>query len=99
MMKRSHLFALLILLLAPAAQAYIPPYWMILSRTAQNHGKGAYIVDQDVTFSAVAPPGPSGAAANAPANVASSASAPANPTSSLMTHEHWTILNEPNMRL
>ncbi len=31
--------------------AYIPPYWMIMSRTADNHGKGLYVIDQDVVFS------------------------------------------------
>ena len=31
--------------------AYIPPFWMILSRTAGNHGWGTYQVEQDVIFS------------------------------------------------
>ncbi len=34
-----------------SAHAHIPPYWMILSRTADNHGKNTYLVDQDVVFS------------------------------------------------
>lgn len=33
-----------------SSQAYIPPYWMIMSRTSDNHGKGIYLVDQDVIF-------------------------------------------------
>lgn len=32
------------------AQAYIPPYWMILSRSAETHGHGVYLIDQDVVF-------------------------------------------------
>ena len=41
----------LFIFLSPTfAHAYIPPYWMILSRTAQNHGHGAYIVDEDVAL-------------------------------------------------
>jgi hypothetical protein len=32
--------------------AYIPPYWMIMSRVAENHGKGMYVVDQDLIFPA-----------------------------------------------
>jgi hypothetical protein len=30
--------------------AYIPPYWMVLSRLADNHGKGHYQIDQDIAF-------------------------------------------------
>lgn len=37
-------------LLPNLASAYIPPYWMILSRTADNHGHGVYEIDQDVVF-------------------------------------------------
>jgi hypothetical protein len=33
-----------------AAWAYIPPYWMILSRTADNHGHGVYQIEQEVAF-------------------------------------------------
>jgi hypothetical protein len=40
----------LILLLAPTLWAYIPRFWLILSRTAENHGKGMYLIDQDVVF-------------------------------------------------
>ena len=32
-------------------QAYIPQFWMILSRTAENHGRGFYQIEQDVIFS------------------------------------------------
>lgn len=37
--------------LSSSAFAYIPPYWMILSRTADNHGKNFYSIDQTVVFS------------------------------------------------
>lgn len=33
------------------AFAYVPPYWMILSRVADNHGKNIYLVEQKVVFS------------------------------------------------
>ncbi len=48
----SQMFAstIVLLLLAIPARAYIPPYWMILMRTAKNHGNGAYIVNEDVSF-------------------------------------------------
>jgi hypothetical protein len=39
-----------LLCLSVSAWAYIPPYWMILSRTADNHGHGVYQVDQEVAF-------------------------------------------------
>lgn len=39
------------LFLITPAHAYIPPYWMIMSRTADNHGKNTYLVNQDVQFS------------------------------------------------
>lgn len=32
------------------AAAYIPDYQMILSRTAENHGRGGYVIEQDVVF-------------------------------------------------
>lgn len=48
-MKKLFLFSVLIFT-TTAAWAYIPPYWMIMSRTADNHGKGPYRVDQDVVF-------------------------------------------------
>lgn len=38
------------------AWAYIPPYWMIMSRTAESHGKGMYMIDQDVIFPGEAEP-------------------------------------------
>lgn len=44
------LVALFVFILPLFAWAYIPPYWMILSRTADNHGKGIYVIDQDVVF-------------------------------------------------
>ena len=31
--------------------SYIPKFWMILSRTAENHGRGFYKIEQDVVFS------------------------------------------------
>lgn len=36
--------------ISSAAFAYIPPYSMIMSRTAENHGRGTYVLDQDVTY-------------------------------------------------
>jgi hypothetical protein len=36
--------------LSLSAFAYIPPYWMVMSKTAEQHGKGIYYVDQDVVF-------------------------------------------------
>jgi hypothetical protein len=36
--------------LAGAAAAYIPDYHMIMSRTAENHGRGIYQIEQDVVF-------------------------------------------------
>ncbi|RME17884.1 MAG: hypothetical protein D6797_01500 [Bdellovibrio sp.] len=36
--------------LSLSAYAYIPQTWMILSRTAENHGKGIYKILQTVTF-------------------------------------------------
>lgn len=41
---------LLMLLFAGSASAYIPPYWMIMSRMAESHGRGPYLIDQDVVF-------------------------------------------------
>ena len=40
------------LFLTSSAWAYIPPYWMIMSRTAENHGRGMYVIDQDLIFPA-----------------------------------------------
>lgn len=47
---------LLITFFSLTAQAYIPPYWMILSRTSDNHGKGTYVIDQTVVFNHSAEP-------------------------------------------
>lgn len=33
-----------------SAWAYIPPYSMIMSRVAENHGHGTYVIDQDVIY-------------------------------------------------
>ncbi len=49
-MNLRSLLAALLLLTSMSAFAYIPPYWMIISRVADNHGKGAYVIDQDVIF-------------------------------------------------
>jgi len=38
------------------AFAYIPPYWMIMSRVAENHGKGPYQLEQRIEFSHGAEP-------------------------------------------
>jgi len=40
----------LFLFMPVVASAYIPPYWMILSRTAENHGRGPYQIEQSVVF-------------------------------------------------
>lgn len=48
-MKKIILFAF-ILLMSTSSWAYIPPYWMIMSRVTENHGKGLYAIDQDVIF-------------------------------------------------
>lgn len=37
-------------LFCAVAQAYIPPYWMIVSRVTDNHGTGFYKLDMDVIF-------------------------------------------------
>jgi hypothetical protein len=44
------LILLFSIIAGPAALAYIPPYWMILSRTADNHGRGTYVVEQDIVY-------------------------------------------------
>lgn len=49
-MNRFFFSLFFILFFTSAAQAYIPPYWMIMSRTADNHGLGLFQVDQDVIF-------------------------------------------------
>ncbi|MCB0367794.1 MAG: hypothetical protein H6624_14475 [Bdellovibrionaceae bacterium] len=46
----SILSLLLFVLLIPSAQAYIPDFKMIMSRTAENHGRGVYQIIQDVTL-------------------------------------------------
>lgn len=38
-------------MVTPPSWAYIPQFWMILSRTAENHGRGFYQIEQDVVFS------------------------------------------------
>lgn len=45
-------FAILsaLIFVSSLAYAYIPPYWMIMSRVAENHGKGMYLIDQDIIF-------------------------------------------------
>lgn len=43
-------FIVLLLLATATAQAYIPKFWMIMSRTAENHGRGFYLLDQNVVF-------------------------------------------------
>ena len=43
----SFLFAFLIIL---PTQAYIPSYWHTISRTAANHGRGLYLIDQEVAL-------------------------------------------------
>lgn len=48
-MIRIFLFATLALL-SISASAYIPPYSMILSRVAENHGRGNYVIEQDVIY-------------------------------------------------
>lgn len=48
MLKR---FFIALLLLTPlTAFAFIPKFWLILSRTAENHGRGNYKVEQNVVF-------------------------------------------------
>lgn len=49
-MKKTVL-CLLLLFMPSVVLAYIPPYWMIMSRVAENHGRGIYQVDQRVSFS------------------------------------------------
>lgn len=39
-----------LLISGASAWAYIPEYSMIASRTADNHGKGTYLIEQDVTI-------------------------------------------------
>ena len=40
----------LVLIFSSTVFAYIPPYWMIMSRVAENHGNGIYRIDQRVSF-------------------------------------------------
>ncbi|MCB0411517.1 MAG: hypothetical protein KDD22_03270 [Bdellovibrionales bacterium] len=47
-MKRNSLFLIISLLMPSLAWSYIPDYHMILSRVAENHGRGAYVIDQEV---------------------------------------------------
>lgn len=41
---------LTILFITNFSYAYIPHFWMILSRTAENHGHGMYLLEQDVSI-------------------------------------------------
>jgi hypothetical protein len=41
---------IILLLTSVSSWAYIPDYSMIISRTADQHGKGTYWIEQDVTF-------------------------------------------------
>ncbi|MGE0763958.1 MAG: hypothetical protein AB7N80_11820 [Bdellovibrionales bacterium] len=41
---------LFLLLIGPVAQAHLPDYHMIMSRTAETHGRGLYQIEQDVVF-------------------------------------------------
>jgi hypothetical protein len=43
-------FTILLFFSTSSSHAYIPPYWMIMSRVAENHGRGIVRVDQDVIF-------------------------------------------------
>lgn len=43
-------FSLIFIGLSTSATAYIPSPWLILDRTARNHGKGVYKISQDVIF-------------------------------------------------
>src|SRR5688572_9149115 len=49
-MQLRFLSVAVILFSAVVSHAYIPPYWMIISRTSDNHGKGPYFIDQEVAF-------------------------------------------------
>ncbi len=44
--------AILVATVGLSAFAYIPDYQMILSRTAENHGRGTYEIEQEVVFPA-----------------------------------------------
>ena len=44
------LLILVLSLFSFAASAYIPDYHMIMSRTAETHGRGLYQIEQDVVF-------------------------------------------------
>jgi len=48
---KKFILSLGILFFTSTALAYIPPYWMIMSRTADTHGRGTFQIDQDVVFS------------------------------------------------
>lgn len=49
-MKKFILISVLFLLFSVSAHSYIPRLDYILSRTANTHGNGIYLVDQDITF-------------------------------------------------
>lgn len=46
------LLGLVLGLMSVSAQAYIPDYHMILSRVAENNGRGSYEIEQEVVFPA-----------------------------------------------
>jgi hypothetical protein len=48
---RSFFIFIVLLFYSTLSLAYIPPYWMIMSRVAENHGKGPYQIEQRVVFS------------------------------------------------
>jgi hypothetical protein len=54
-MIRSKLF-ILMMLMPWATHAYIPEIKTILARTAENHGRGLYQVEQDITFATAPEP-------------------------------------------
>ncbi len=39
-----------LMLIGLSARAYIPDYHMIISKTADHHGRGIYLIEQDVVF-------------------------------------------------
>ena len=51
-----HLILFVFLFISQTAAAYIPPYWMIMSKTSDNHGTGLYLIEQDVIFETAAEP-------------------------------------------
>lgn len=43
-------FLLPLLFLGGQSHAYLPDYHLIMSRTAENHGRGGYLIEQDLVF-------------------------------------------------